>query len=111
MSDSLGPHGLYSPWNSPGENIGMGSRSLLQGIILTQGSNPNLLHLLYWQAGYLPLVPPRKPPSQLISANNSRGRERGTFLADSTNHWFESVELALGTALNQSHDQGDRLAR
>ena len=51
------------------------------------------------------------PPSQLISANNSRGRERGAFLADSTNHWFESVDLALDTALNQSHDQGDRLTR
>ena len=25
MSDSLQPHGLYSPWNSPGQNIGVGS--------------------------------------------------------------------------------------
>ena len=24
MSDSLRPHGLYSPWNSPGQNIGVG---------------------------------------------------------------------------------------
>ena len=31
MSDSLRPHGLYSPWNSPGQNTGMGSLSLLQG--------------------------------------------------------------------------------
>ena len=30
--DSLGPHGLYSPWNSPGQNTGMGSCFLLQGI-------------------------------------------------------------------------------
>ena len=29
------PHGLYSPWNSPG---------LLQGIFPIQGSNPGLLH-------------------------------------------------------------------
>ena len=32
MSNSLGPHGLYSPWNSPGQNTGMGSLSLLHGI-------------------------------------------------------------------------------
>ena len=37
-SDSLQPHGLYSPWNSPGQNTGVGSLSLLQGIFLTQGS-------------------------------------------------------------------------
>ena len=29
MSDSLRPHGLYSPWNSPGQNTGVGSLSLL----------------------------------------------------------------------------------
>ena len=44
MSDSLQPHGLYSPWNSPGQNTGVGSHSLLQGIFPTQGSNPGLLH-------------------------------------------------------------------
>ena len=31
MSDSLWPHWLYSPWNFPGQNTGMGSLSLLQG--------------------------------------------------------------------------------
>ena len=44
MSNSLLPHGLYSPWNSPGLNTGVGSLSLLQGISPTQGSNPCLLH-------------------------------------------------------------------
>ena len=43
MSNSLQPHGLYSPWNSPGQNTGVGSRSLLQGIFPTQGSNSGLL--------------------------------------------------------------------
>ena len=38
------PHGLYSPWHSPGQNTGVGSLSLLQGIFPTQGSNPGLLH-------------------------------------------------------------------
>ena len=44
MSASLQPHGLYSPWNSPGQKTGMGSLSLLQGIFPTQGSNPGLPH-------------------------------------------------------------------
>ena len=44
MSDSLRPHGLYSPWNSPGQNTGVGSCSLLQGIFPTQGLNPGLLY-------------------------------------------------------------------
>ena len=38
------PHGPYSPWNSPGQNTGVGSLSLLQGIFPTQGSNPGLPH-------------------------------------------------------------------
>ena len=33
-----------SPWNSPGQNTGKGSCSLLQGIFPTQGSNPGLPH-------------------------------------------------------------------
>ena len=43
-SDSLRPRGLYSPWNSLGQNTGVGGLSLLQGIFLTQGSNPGLPH-------------------------------------------------------------------
>ena len=42
VSNSLRPDGLYSPWNSPGQNTGVGSLSLLQGIFSTQGSNPGL---------------------------------------------------------------------
>jgi len=36
--------GLHSPGNSPGQNTGVGSLSLLQGIFPTQGSNPGLPH-------------------------------------------------------------------
>ena len=32
---TLRPHGLYSPWNSPGQNTRVGSLSLLQGIFPT----------------------------------------------------------------------------
>ena len=42
VSNSLWPHGLHSGWNSPGQNSGVGSLSLLQGIFPTQGSKPGL---------------------------------------------------------------------
>ena len=44
VSNSLRPHGLYSPWNSPGQKTGMGGCSLLQVIFPTQGSNAGLPH-------------------------------------------------------------------
>ena len=44
VSDSLQPHELYSLWNSPGQNTGVGSLSLLQGIFPIKGSNPILPH-------------------------------------------------------------------
>ena len=50
VSDPLRPHGLYSPWNSPGQNTGVGSLSLLRGIFPTQRSNPGLpdcMRILY----------------------------------------------------------------
>ena len=40
----LRPHGLHSPWNSPSQNTGVRSCSLLQGIFSTQGWNPGLPH-------------------------------------------------------------------
>ena len=56
VSDSLQPRGLWPtrllcPWNSPGKNTAVDSHSLLQGIFLTQGLNPGLLHcrqILYY---------------------------------------------------------------
>ena len=42
VSHSLQPHGLYSPWDSLGQNTGVGSLSLLQAIFPTQGLNPGL---------------------------------------------------------------------
>ena len=49
VSDSWWPPGLQStrllcPWNSLGKNTGAGSHSLLQGIFLTQESNPGPPH-------------------------------------------------------------------
>ena len=44
MSDSFQLRGLYSPWNSLGQNTAVDSLSLLWGIFPTQGLNPGLLH-------------------------------------------------------------------
>ena len=41
---SPGPWTIYSPWSSPGQNTGVGSLCLLQGIFPIQGSNPGLPH-------------------------------------------------------------------
>ena len=51
---SLRPHGLYSPWNSPGQNTGVGSCFLLQGIFSTQESNQRILHCrgILYQVSY-----------------------------------------------------------
>ena len=43
------------PWNCPGENIGLDTHSLLQGIFLIQGSNPGLLHRR-WILYHCPLL-------------------------------------------------------
>jgi len=40
----------------------VGCHALFQGIFLTQGLNP---HLLHWQAGSLPLAPPGKPEEDM----------------------------------------------
>ena len=51
VSNSLQTQRLYCPWNSLGQNTGVGSLSLLQGIFPTQELNPGLPHrrqILYW---------------------------------------------------------------
>ena len=59
------PHGLYSPWNSPGQNTGVGGLSLLQGIFPTQGSNPGLPPL---QVDSLPAEPQGKPKNTEVGS-------------------------------------------
>ena len=44
VSSSWWLHGLYSPWNSLGQNTRVGNHCLLPGIFPTQGLNPVLLH-------------------------------------------------------------------
>ena len=47
-------HQAPSPWDFPGKNTGVSCYFLLQGIFLTQESNPHLLCLLHWEAVSLP---------------------------------------------------------
>ena len=61
VSNSLQPHGLYSPWNSPGQNTGVGSLSLHPGDLPNPGIEPRSPSL---QADSLPAEPQRKPCAQ-----------------------------------------------
>ena len=65
MSDSLWPHGLYGPWNSPGQNIGVGSLSLLQGNLHNPGIEPRSPAL---QADSLPAEPQGKPKNSGVGS-------------------------------------------
>ena len=53
------PTRLLCPWDSPGKNTGVGCHFLLQGIFLTQGSNPGLLHCRQ-------ILLPSEPPGNLM---------------------------------------------
>ena len=44
ISNSLPPHGLYSSWDSPGQNTALDRHSLFQGLFPTQELNPGLPH-------------------------------------------------------------------
>ena len=61
VSDSLWPM-YFSLLGSSKPEYWSGLPCSPPGALPTQGSNPCLLHLLHWQAGLLPLVPPGKPP-------------------------------------------------
>ena len=60
LSDYLGPGMMRKMNKGSDRHVGSG----LPGEA-TQGSNLNLLHLLHWQAGSLPLAPPGKGSGDL----------------------------------------------
>ena len=57
------PHELYSPWNSPSQNAGVGSLSLLQGIF--PGIEPRFPTL---QVDSLPAEPQGKPKNTRVDS-------------------------------------------
>ena len=57
----LQPPSLLCPQNFQARTVEAGCHFLLQGIFLTQGSNPCLLCLQHWQVDSLPLCNLRSP--------------------------------------------------
>ena len=93
MSDSLPPHGLYSPWNSPGQNTGVDSCSLFQGIFPNPGIKPRSPAL---QADSLPSEPPGEAGRNI---NNLR-------YADDTTRMAESGEELRSLLMNVKEQSG-----
>ena len=94
VSDSLWLCGLYSPWNSPGQNRGVGSCSLFQGIFSTQGLNPGLLHCRWILYQLSHQGRPRIP--KWVAYPFSRGASRlrnGTRVSCIAGGFFIPVEL------------------
>ena len=58
VPDSLQLHGLYSPWDSPGQNTGVGDPFPSSGDLPNPGIEPSSPTL---QADSLPAEPPGKP--------------------------------------------------
>ena len=129
MSYSLQLHGPYSPWNSPGQNTGVGSLSLLQGIFPTQGLNPDLPHgkrVLYQlshkgNSGILEWVAypfssgsswPKNPTGTSCIAGgfftNWAIREALTVLADTAKHKVSSVSLIFFSSFPGKLHKGDK---
>ena len=75
----------YGPWDSPGQNTGVGSHSLFQGIFPIQGSNPGLLHYKWI---LLLSEPPGKPKNTGVG---SLSLLQGIFQTQESNqgllHW------------------------
>ena len=71
---------LLCPWDFPGKNKGVSCHFLLQGILLTQESNPCLLHLLHWWTDSLTMVPPGKPYLKYMWFINSWNKEVHIYL-------------------------------
>ena len=92
MPNSWQLHGLQlarllCPWDFLSKNTGVGCHFLLQGIFLTQGLNPCLLH---WQVGSLPLCHPRSPGGlhtvQAKISETASGLGQGSLLPPLSQH-------------------------
>ena len=110
VSDSLWAYGLWParllcPWDSPGKNTGVACHALLQGIFLTQGSNPCLLCLLHWQVGSLPLALPGKPKNKDPEAQISLYCW-GYFIYYRICNWWRTCEYAKYEAREGRRKEG-----
>ena len=104
MSDSLQPHGLYSPRNSPGQNTGVGSLSLLPQDFPNSGTESRSPAL---QEDSLPAEPQGKPKNTAVipypfSSRSSWARNR-TMVSCIAGRFF--TNWAIREAL---HTEGSR---
>ena len=98
MSGFLWPRGLCNPWNSPDQNTGLSSLSLLQRTFPTQGSNPGLPHyrwILYQMS--------HKGSIKLHYWNKQKTTGIVVF-------WFQQEEQ-IGTSVNNSGEAGEDPAK
>ena len=79
VSNSLQPHGLYSPWNSPGQNTEVGKPFPSPGDLSNPGIKPRFLAL---QADSLPEESPGKPKNTGVG---SLSLFQGIFLTQESN--------------------------
>ena len=94
---------LFSPWNSLGQNTGVGSLSLLQGMFPTQGSNPGLPHcgqILYQPSHQGSASEDRSKTSLLESSTRLKPHEAQNYRKKALwVSWFSIiVTLALAVA-------------
>ena len=104
----MGPCGLYSPWDSPGKNTGVGTCSLLQGIFPNLGPHTACLctaetiksRSLTLQVDSLPAEPQGKPtgagsPSllQQIFPSQELGLLHCRWILNQLSYQFSSVHL------------------
>ena len=88
---------MYSSWNSPGQNTGVGSISFLQAIFPTQGLNPGLPHcrqILYQREAFT---------LELMKLNNIKNwflccfRVVLSAKSDLCNWWYHIEQYSYGT--------------
>ena len=92
-----------SPWNSPGQNTGMGSLSLLQQIFPTQESNQGLLHcrqILYQlshKGSLFIIIPPLRGQKRVWQLRNLQEGPcgPGSGLPRMWCTWLELMSLSL----------------
>ena len=101
------PHGLYSPWNSPGQNTGVGSLSLLWGNLSNPGIKPRSPTL---QADSLLAEPQGKPKnigvgSLSFYSGSSWPRIHGTNMLNENPFDTVSLKTAVGKVTCLRHPQ------
>ena len=92
------PTRLLCPCHFPSKNTGVGCHSLLQGIFLTQGSNPHLLCLLHCQTGSLPAESlGRQLENKQQKKNNKKKTTENLLAAEHSSRYILSQPSEAGT--------------